>query len=82
MTSRCVLLRRRLSVRLSLRTSAPSLSPSSRQKFVCPRACVRAQLMYKLRKELGDDDFKAIFEDPRVKGPKGMPGSDIRMPGT
>lgn len=26
-------------------------------------------LMYKLRKELGDTDFAAIFEDPRVKGP-------------
>jgi hypothetical protein len=28
------------------------------------------QLMYKLRKELGDADFARIFEDPRVKGPK------------
>ena len=27
------------------------------------------QLMYKLRKELGDEDFKKIFEDPKVKGP-------------
>ena len=27
------------------------------------------QLMYKLRKELGDADFRRIFEDPRVKGP-------------
>ena len=26
-------------------------------------------LMFKLRKELGDDDFAAIFEDPRIKGP-------------
>ena len=25
--------------------------------------------MYKLRMELGDQDFKRIFEDPRVKGP-------------
>jgi hypothetical protein len=30
--------------------------------FVC------VQLMFKLRKELGDNDFKRIFEDPRVKG--------------
>jgi len=27
------------------------------------------KLMFKLRQELGDDDFKRIFEDPRVKGP-------------
>lgn len=26
-------------------------------------------LMFKLRKELGDQDFASIFEDPRVKGP-------------
>ena len=30
------------------------------------------QLMYKLRKELGDVDFQAIFEDKRVKGPDGV----------
>ena len=27
------------------------------------------QLMWKLRKELGDEDFARIFEDPKVKGP-------------
>lgn len=27
------------------------------------------QLMFKLRKELGDEDFARIFEDPRIKGP-------------
>ena len=27
------------------------------------------RLMWKLRKELGDGDFKRIFEDKRVKGP-------------
>merc|ERR1712185_483147 len=26
------------------------------------------QLMYKLRKELGDADFNRIFDDPRIKG--------------
>ena len=25
-------------------------------------------LMWKLRKELGDEDFAAIFEDPRITG--------------
>ena len=27
------------------------------------------QLMYKLRKELGDADFNAIFNDRRIQGP-------------
>jgi len=31
-------------------------------------ALVVAQLMYKLRKELGDADFRKIFDDPRVRG--------------
>lgn len=26
-------------------------------------------LMYKLRKELGDEDFAKIFESPKIKGP-------------
>ena len=30
------------------------------------RAC-NAQLMFKLRKELGDTDFKKIFEDPDIQ---------------
>ena len=38
----------------------------------CVAADTRArwQIMYKLRKELGEDDFRRIFGDPRVNGPK------------
>ena len=32
-------------------------------------AIFRAQLMFRLRKELGDADFRKIFDDPKVKGP-------------
>ena len=46
-------------------------TPPAPEADAPPRARL-AQLMYKLRKELGDADFRAIFEDPRVKGPKGF----------
>ena len=42
----------------------------SHHACLLPRALPLLQLMFKLRKELGDEDFKRIFEDPRVKGPK------------
>ena len=57
---------------------APFL-PNRRQSIIVHLSTARCllrpsrsslQLMFKLRKELGDEDFKRIFEDPRVKGPK------------
>ena len=36
------------------------------------RTWCAAQLMFKLRKELGDEDFKRIFDDARINGPNIM----------
>jgi hypothetical protein len=37
------------------------------QNIACPLAPV-AQLMFKLRKELGEADYARIFDDPKVRG--------------
>ena len=56
---------------LSVRARAPVTSARAcvvRRAFFFRRVHPRAQLMYKLRKELGEDDFNRIFDNVKVKG--------------